>query len=119
MDVVRAFKAGYFYGETTEAADAPFHIAPARLSPGTYRNVMGSTALALGLVAAGQKSGLRLFFGRDEERGLQLVDRSGVGAVEAHHVIDAEGVVQLGRPVRAHVQPGVAGRAHLLPARNR
>src|SRR5438270_1206739 len=59
----RAFKAGYFYGETTEAADAPWHIAPARLSPGTYRNVMGSTALALGLVAAAQKSGLRLFFG--------------------------------------------------------
>src|SRR5207248_237285 len=60
---LRAFKAGYFYGETTEAADAPWHIAPARLSPGTYRNVMGSTALALGLVAASQKSGLRLFFG--------------------------------------------------------
>src|SRR5438105_4263318 len=38
---LRAFKAGYFYGETTEAADAPWHIAPARLSPGTYRNVMG------------------------------------------------------------------------------
>ncbi|MFL5363588.1 MAG: 2-oxoacid:acceptor oxidoreductase subunit alpha [Myxococcales bacterium] len=60
---LRAFKAGYFYGETTEAADAPWYIAPARLSPGTYRNVMGSTALALGLVAAAQKSGLRLFFG--------------------------------------------------------
>src|SRR3989440_2190588 len=60
---LRAFKAGYFYGETTEAADAPWYIAPARLSPGTYRNVMGSTALALGLVAASQKAGLRLFFG--------------------------------------------------------
>src|SRR2546421_7864399 len=60
---LRAFKAGYFYGETTEAADAPWYIAPARLSPGTYRNVMGSTALALGLVAAAQKAGLRLFFG--------------------------------------------------------
>src|SRR5438105_10410309 len=59
----RAFKAGYYYGETTEAADAPFQIAPARLQAGTYRNVMGSTAIALGLVAAGQKSGLRLFFG--------------------------------------------------------
>lgn len=60
---VRAFKAGYFYGETTEAADAPFQIAPARLQPGRYRNVMGSTALALGLIAAAQKASLRLFFG--------------------------------------------------------
>src|SRR6184192_66113 len=60
---LRAFKAGYFYGETTEAADAPWHIAPARLQPGTYRNVMGSTALALGLIAAARQSGLRLFFG--------------------------------------------------------
>src|SRR5438105_2849437 len=42
----RAFKAGYYYGETTEAADAPYQIAPARLQPGTYRNVMGSTVLA-------------------------------------------------------------------------
>lgn len=60
---VRAFKAGYFYGETTEAADAPFSIAPAKLQSGHYRNVMGSTALALGLVAATERSGLRLFFG--------------------------------------------------------
>src|SRR5207244_3042212 len=59
----RAFKAGYYYGETTEAADAPYQIAPARLQPGTYRNVMGSTALALGLIAAARQSGLRLFFG--------------------------------------------------------
>src|SRR5207248_1362123 len=43
---VRAFKAGYYYGETTEAQDAPYQIPPARLQPGTYRNVMGSTALA-------------------------------------------------------------------------
>src|SRR3989440_3862075 len=59
----RAFKAGYYYGETTEAADAPYQIAPARLQPGTYRNVMGSTALALGLIAAARQAGLRLFFG--------------------------------------------------------
>ncbi len=60
---LRAFKAGYFYGETTEAADAPYQIAPAKLQHGRYRNVMGSTGLALGLIAAAQKSGLRLFFG--------------------------------------------------------
>ena len=60
---VRVFKAGYFYGETTEAADAPYQIAPSRLLPGRYRNIMGSTGLALGLIAAAEKSGLRLFFG--------------------------------------------------------
>jgi 2-oxoglutarate ferredoxin oxidoreductase subunit alpha len=60
---LRAFKAGYFYGETTEAADAHYVIAPARLDAGKYRNVTGNSALALGLIAAGQRSGLRLFFG--------------------------------------------------------
>jgi 2-oxoglutarate ferredoxin oxidoreductase subunit alpha len=60
---LRAFKAGYFYGETTEAADAHYSIAPARLHAGNYRNVTGNSALALGLLVAGQHSGLRLFFG--------------------------------------------------------
>jgi 2-oxoglutarate ferredoxin oxidoreductase subunit alpha len=60
---LRAFKAGYFYGETTEALDAPYTIAPARLQPGKYRNVTGNSALALGLLAATQQAGLRLFFG--------------------------------------------------------
>ena len=60
---LRAFKAGYFYGETIEALDAQYTIAPARLKPGKYRNVTGNSALALGLVAAAQKAGLRMFFG--------------------------------------------------------
>src|SRR5437773_11417901 len=60
---LRAFKAGYFYGETTEASDAQYTIAPARLKGGKYRNITGNSALALGLIAAGQKAGVRLFFG--------------------------------------------------------
>src|SRR5204863_912978 len=36
---------------------------PAKLAPGTYRNVSGNTALAYGLVAASQLSGLPLFLG--------------------------------------------------------
>jgi 2-oxoglutarate ferredoxin oxidoreductase subunit alpha len=60
---LRAFRAGYNYGETIEALDAPFTIAPAKLTPGKYRNITGNSALALGLVAAGQQAGLRLFFG--------------------------------------------------------
>jgi len=60
---VRAFKAGYNYGETIEALDAPYSIQPARLKPGKYRNVTGNSALALGLIAAAQKAGLRMFYG--------------------------------------------------------
>jgi 2-oxoglutarate/2-oxoacid ferredoxin oxidoreductase subunit alpha len=60
---VRAFKAGYNYGETIEALDAPYVIQPARLKPGKYRNVTGNSAVALGLIAAAQNAGLRLFYG--------------------------------------------------------
>ena len=59
---VRAFKAGYNYGETIEALDA-YVIQPARLKPGKYRNVTGNSAIALGLIAAAQNAGLRLFYG--------------------------------------------------------
>jgi 2-oxoglutarate/2-oxoacid ferredoxin oxidoreductase subunit alpha len=59
---LRAFKAGYNYGETIEAL-APYSIQPARLKPGKYRNVTGNSALALGLIAATQQAGLRLFYG--------------------------------------------------------
>src|SRR6266436_1511662 len=60
---IRAPKAGYNYGETIEALDAPYSIQPARLKPGKYRNVTGNSALALGLIAAAQKAGLRMFYG--------------------------------------------------------
>jgi 2-oxoglutarate ferredoxin oxidoreductase subunit alpha len=59
---VAAFKAGYNFGETTELAATPIEIKPAPLEPGDYRNVDGAEALALGLVAAGVKSGLQPFF---------------------------------------------------------
>ena len=60
---LRAFKSGFFYGETTEAPDAHYTIAPARLRSGKYRNITGNSALALGLLAAAQQAGLRIFFG--------------------------------------------------------
>ncbi len=60
---VRAFRAGFNYGETIEALDAPYVIQPARLKPGKYRNVTGNSAIALGVIAAAQKAGLRLFYG--------------------------------------------------------
>jgi len=60
---VRAFQAGYAFGETTESFAVQYEVAPARMAPGVYRNVTGNQALALGLVAASVKSGLPLFLG--------------------------------------------------------
>ena len=58
-----AFQAGWNYGETTEAFSVQYEIKPARLQPGTYRNITGNSALAIGLVAASRRSGLPLFLG--------------------------------------------------------
>ena len=58
-----AFKAGHAYGETAELGSHVVSIAPAKLDPGTYTNINGNTALAWGLVAASQQSGLPMFLG--------------------------------------------------------
>ena len=58
-----AFKAGHAFGETAELFDHPYEVKPATLPPGTYTNINGNTALAWGLVAASQLSGLPLFLG--------------------------------------------------------
>ena len=59
----RALQAGYNYGETVEAISTQYHVEPAELPPGTYRNIMGNTALAWGLVTAAQQCGKKLFLG--------------------------------------------------------
>ncbi|MBO3740690.1 2-oxoacid:acceptor oxidoreductase subunit alpha [Actinoplanes flavus] len=58
-----AFQAGWNYGETTEAFSVRYEIKPAKMQPGTYRNITGNQALALGLVAAAVRSRLPLFLG--------------------------------------------------------
>ena len=60
---VAAFRAGWNFGETTEAFSVRYEVKPAPLKPGTYRNISGNTALAYGLVAASQLAGLPLFLG--------------------------------------------------------
>jgi 2-oxoglutarate ferredoxin oxidoreductase subunit alpha len=60
---IRAFNAGYAFGETTETFAVSYEVAPAPLRPGTYRNITGNTALAYGLIAASVRSGLPLFLG--------------------------------------------------------
>jgi 2-oxoglutarate/2-oxoacid ferredoxin oxidoreductase subunit alpha len=58
-----AFRAGWNYGETTEAFSVQYEVKPATLKPGRYRNITGNSALAYGLVAASRRSGLPLFLG--------------------------------------------------------
>src|SRR4051812_6139142 len=60
---VAAFKAGHAFGETAELFDHPYEIKPAHLEPGTYTSINGNTALAWGLIAAGQLASLPLFLG--------------------------------------------------------
>jgi 2-oxoglutarate/2-oxoacid ferredoxin oxidoreductase subunit alpha len=60
---ILAFRAGHAYGETTEAFAVTYEVAPAKLATGTYRQITGNTAMAYGLVAAGQVSGLPVFLG--------------------------------------------------------
>jgi 2-oxoglutarate ferredoxin oxidoreductase subunit alpha len=60
---VKAFKAGWAYGETSEDFVVSYEVAPAQMAPGTYRNITGNQALGMGLIAASVKSGLPLFLG--------------------------------------------------------
>jgi 2-oxoglutarate ferredoxin oxidoreductase subunit alpha len=58
-----AFRAGWNFGETSELIDVQYRVDPATdVPPGTYRNVNGTTATALGLLAASLKSDLPLVF---------------------------------------------------------
>lgn len=59
----RVLRAGFHFGETTEVFASAFEVKPARLEPGTYRNITGNSALALGLVVAAQKAKRPLFLG--------------------------------------------------------
>jgi 2-oxoglutarate ferredoxin oxidoreductase subunit alpha len=58
-----AFQAGWNFGETTEDFSVRYEVKPAKMAPGTYRNITGNQALALGLVAAGVRSKLPVFLG--------------------------------------------------------
>jgi len=60
---VTAFNAGWNFGETTEAFTVRYEVKPAEMAPGLYRNITGNVALAYGLIAAADRSGLQLFLG--------------------------------------------------------
>lgn len=59
----KVLNAGYYYAETLELIPNSYTISPAKMTPGTYRIIMGNTATAWGFLAAAEKSGLELFLG--------------------------------------------------------
>lgn len=59
----KALTAGWNYGETTDAFVSNYEVAPAKLPPGEYKNMMGNQALAWGLIAAAKCSGKEVFYG--------------------------------------------------------
>jgi len=60
---IKAFRAGYNYGDTTEAFGVSYQVKPAPLPAGTYRNIVGNLALSYGLIAGARRAGLPLFLG--------------------------------------------------------
>ena len=55
-------KAGYHFADTYEAFSNRFEVKPAKMPKGSYRNIIGNQATALGLIAASHKSELNLFY---------------------------------------------------------
>lgn len=121
-----AFKAGFAFGETTELFDHPYEVKPAQLPAGEYTNITGNTALAWGLVAAGQLAKLPVFLGSypitpasDILHELSKHKHFGVRTVQAEDEIAAAGMA-LGSAFAGHLGvtttsgPGVALKSETL-----
>jgi len=60
---IAAMQAGFHYAETVELFQTTYEVPRAEFDAGRYRNITGNRALALGLAAAAQQSGLTVFYG--------------------------------------------------------
>ncbi|HEY1023389.1 MAG TPA: 2-oxoacid:acceptor oxidoreductase family protein, partial [Flavisolibacter sp.] len=60
---IKTLEAGWNYGDNTEIFSTQYVVEPAKLPPGTYRNITGNQATAIGLMAAAEKAELPLFLG--------------------------------------------------------
>ncbi|HLL68263.1 MAG TPA: 2-oxoacid:acceptor oxidoreductase subunit alpha [Micromonosporaceae bacterium] len=96
---IAAFRAGWNFGETTEDFAVRYEVKPAQMLPGTYRNITGNQALALGIVAAGVQSKLPVFLGAypitpasDILHELSRHKKFGITTVQAEDEIAAIGV---------------------------
>jgi 2-oxoglutarate/2-oxoacid ferredoxin oxidoreductase subunit alpha len=104
-----AFRAGYNFGETAELLAVHYEVEPAPAPPGTYRNINGTSAMALGLIAAGVKSGLGLFYSSypitpasELLHALSRHKRFGVHTVQAEDEISAANMA-LGASFAGHL----------------
>ncbi len=95
-----AFKAGWSFGETTELLDVQYRVPRATdVPPGVYRNVNGTKALSLGLIAASVRSGLPLLLASypitpasELLHELSRQERFGVATIQAEDEIAAAGM---------------------------
>jgi 2-oxoglutarate ferredoxin oxidoreductase subunit alpha len=94
----RALKAGYNYGETTEAMPVHYRVSKASIPPGRYRKITGNEALAIGLVAASKQANLPLVYATypitpasDILHQLAELKRFGVKTLQAEDEIAAMG----------------------------
>jgi 2-oxoglutarate ferredoxin oxidoreductase subunit alpha len=60
---IKALKAGWNFGDTTEVFTTRFQVDIAKLPAGVYRQITGNHATAIGLICAAEKAGIELFLG--------------------------------------------------------
>ncbi len=121
-----AFKAGFHFGETTEAVGHRYEVRPAKLPAGEYTSITGNTALAWGLVAAGQLAKLPITLGSypitpasDILHELSKHKHFGIRTVQAEDEIAAVGMA-LGASFAGHLGitttsgPGVALKSETI-----
>ena len=121
-----AFRAGYNFGDTTELFEAHYEIKPAPLPAGEYTNITGNTALAWGIIAAGQAAKLPIFLGSypitpasDILHELSRHKNFGVRTLQAEDEIAAAGIA-LGAAYAGHLAftttsgPGVALKSETM-----
>jgi 2-oxoglutarate ferredoxin oxidoreductase subunit alpha len=115
-----SFLAGVNFGETLEAVGHRYEVKPAQLPAGEYTSVTGNTALAWGIIAAGQLAQLPITLGSypitpasDILHELSRHKHFGVRTVQAEDEIAAVGMA-LGAAFAGHLGvtttsgPGVA-----------
>ena len=123
---IAAFKAGFHFGETTEAVGHRYEVRPAKLPAGEYTSITGNTALAWGLVAAGQLAKLPITLGSypitpasDILHELSKHKNFGIRTVQAEDEIAAIGMA-LGASFAGHLGitttsgPGVALKSETI-----
>jgi 2-oxoglutarate ferredoxin oxidoreductase subunit alpha len=95
----RTLKAGYNYGETTEALPVHYCVPPAQIKPGRYRKITGNEALAIGLVSAATLMNKAVVYASypitpasDILHNLSEMKRFGVRTVQAEDEIAAIGM---------------------------